>query len=829
ALVDFAARNRRPGPTRAQHQRKALVDFAARNRRPGPTRAQLQRKALVDFAARNRRPGPSRFTRARLRRRMVKSKYHELFDDTSDHFICRACQWGVKKRDDRSTSSLRHHLKYKHSELLKDVDKTAHAKKAESSTRLKNALKTMTSLKRKAEVDKPHDDEPETKKPTDTSNATIIKALNLWNPEGELTVKVEKAVMQFICSAPLPLSIVHAPGFVNLLSVIAPRFKLKSRTYFTRNALTSLHDDYTSRVKALLSEAESISFACDAWSSKDNKHSLLALTAHFVDSNFQPRFVVLAATPIKGPHNAENMKSLLAKALQSFSIEEERVHVFVRDAAASMKKTTNLLNIKSVHCFAHKLQLAVKDGLKVIGETLHGYDGLFSRLWKIVTKMKRSGNDKESFGVFQKLCDLPETTLIKGIEVRWSSYYNMLQRFVDNFKAVELFLVDNPNYPALDEGDWDLMHRLIDVLKPLATATTFIQHRYFAPISVVIPLIKVILPRRVFSANVPSKTGYSPRTHRERVQGIEDEEHFWIATLVDPRFKDQYFSTDKRDAALERLEEIAMETTNATMSPQSDCECDSDNGNPFILFWKEVPEKDSNENALLNVDAKTKALAEIEDYLARKPSFSYDPFEFWKNETNAVKYPLLRKLAIKYLSAPATSSECERLFSTAGFIVNDLRKRLSAENLEKLLFLHHNLLYALCSIRDRVVISSRAKCPYNICAIAEMAHSVDDYTEEMLLDDECEQQDIPVDTQMKDLSKMVEHIGGQRTSAPAVSADERNGESSSPISATQKFRDIGNNRNTSEAFQDQTSALDDWDPHLLMSVVQRKLRQLKGK
>jgi hypothetical protein len=39
----------------------------------------------------------------------------------------------------------------------------------------------------------------------------------------------------------------------------------------------------------------------------------------------------------------------------------------------------------------------------------------------------------------------------------------------------------------------------------------------------------------------------------------------------------------------------------------------------------------------------------------------------------------------------ASSSEPERLFSTAGLIVNDLRKKLLVENVEKLLFLHHNL------------------------------------------------------------------------------------------------------------------------------------------
>jgi len=64
---------------------------------------------------------------------------------------------------------------------------------------------------------------------------------------------------------------------------------------------------------------------------------------------------------------------------------------------------------------------------------------------------------------------------------------------------------------------------------------------------------------------------------------------------------------------------------------------------------------------------------------------------------NAIKWPLLTTLAKKYFSAPATSSESERLFSTAGQIVSNLRKRLLPENIEKLLFLHHNLrIYNFC-------------------------------------------------------------------------------------------------------------------------------------
>nr|CAD2197190.1 unnamed protein product [Meloidogyne enterolobii] len=53
--------------------------------------------------------------------------------------------------------------------------------------------------------------------------------------------------------------------------------------------------------------------------------------------------------------------------------------------------------------------------------------------------------------------------------------------------------------------------------------------------------------------------------------------------------------------------------------------------------------------------------------------------------------PLLTKLSHRYFSAPATSSESERLFSTAGLVVSNLRTRLLPDNVEKLLFLHNNL------------------------------------------------------------------------------------------------------------------------------------------
>jgi hypothetical protein len=49
-----------------------------------------------------------------------------------------------------------------------------------------------------------------------------------------------------------------------------------------------------------LDDNEFISITTDGWSSRDGAHSLLSLTAHFICRNGGPKFVVLAARPIKG-------------------------------------------------------------------------------------------------------------------------------------------------------------------------------------------------------------------------------------------------------------------------------------------------------------------------------------------------------------------------------------------------------------------------------------------------------------------------------------------------------------------------------------------------
>lgn len=69
------------------------------------------------------------------------------------------------------------------------------------------------------------------------------------------------------------------------------------------------------KVKREIKSRDFISLCTDSWSSKENSHSVLAVTAHFLDENFEPKFLVLAAAPIKGRHTGDNLSSIIVKVI----------------------------------------------------------------------------------------------------------------------------------------------------------------------------------------------------------------------------------------------------------------------------------------------------------------------------------------------------------------------------------------------------------------------------------------------------------------------------------------------------------------------------------
>ena len=69
-------------------------------------------------------------------------------------------------------------------------------------------------------------------------------------------------------------------------------------------------------------------------------------------------------------------------------------------------------------------------------------------------------------------------------------------------------------------------------------------------------------------------------------------------------------------------------------------------------------------------------------------AFGKCPLEWWA--VNLYKFPLISKVARKFLCCPVTSASPERVFSVAGRVIEKRRNRLTGAKAENLIFLHEN-------------------------------------------------------------------------------------------------------------------------------------------
>ena len=75
----------------------------------------------------------------------------------------------------------------------------------------------------------------------------------------------------------------------------------RSRYFYTNTELPKLFNEAFLRVKGIISMANNLSFSTDSWESRDQVHSILSLTCHYLEpDSFEPKFFVLDAAPIKG-------------------------------------------------------------------------------------------------------------------------------------------------------------------------------------------------------------------------------------------------------------------------------------------------------------------------------------------------------------------------------------------------------------------------------------------------------------------------------------------------------------------------------------------------
>ena len=421
---------------------------------------------------------------------------------------------------------------------------------------------------------------------------------------------ITNKVMEMIALDNQPFSIVEDRGFRQLIEHIEPRYSLPSRRYFSDVSLPALYEVVATHIHKMLdSSVNDISFTTDIWSSDVSQMSMLSLTAQWIDDNFEMRRSVLHAQEFAGSHTGTAIASAFDCMFAQWKIPKENVHVVLRDNARNMQKAMDECGVKSLGCMAHTLQLAVHDGVLsqrsisdcvAIGRKIFGH----FRHSQLATSWLR--DIQQELGMKTKM-------LQQDVVTRWNSTFYMMQSLLEQKRALGVYRADHELPASLSAYQWGIVENMTTLLTPFEQLTREISS-HLATTADVIP--SVVALKRLLSKAAETDSGV--RTAKStlleavnsRFGNTFSEPLYYLATILDPRYKDRYFDTVTKVAAINMLQEqVDKMTHSATETPDTEeprLRTESDGARWSLLdMHDEIMEENSTMQQLAGLTSKT--------------------------------------------------------------------------------------------------------------------------------------------------------------------------------------------------------------------------------
>ncbi|GFO49234.1 Zinc finger bed domain-containing protein 4 [Plakobranchus ocellatus] len=155
-------------------------------------------------------------------------------------------------------------------------------------------------------------------------------------------------------------------------------------------------------------------------------HRLLDFTAngglHNCHGPLRLRSTVLSTTVVEGSHTSEKLSSALKQVFEAWVISK-KVTTIVTDNSANVKAAVEILKVRHQPCFAHTLNLTVKDAIRRTENVFNAKN----QVKNIVTFFHHSTLANNALKEAHKTSQTQPRKLKQDVETRWNSTYDMLQ------------------------------------------------------------------------------------------------------------------------------------------------------------------------------------------------------------------------------------------------------------------------------------------------------------------------------------------------------------------------------------------------------------------
>ncbi|KAK7149159.1 hypothetical protein R3I94_008690 [Phoxinus phoxinus] len=375
----------------------------------------------------------------------------------------------------------------------------------------------------------------------------------------------------------------------------------------------------------------------------------------------------------------------------------------VTDNGANMVAAVHKAGWRHYPCFAHTLNLVVKDSLKAVPEVVQ----ILGKCSTIVSFFHHSTKATEKLRAVQQQMKIAEHKLIQSVETRWNSVFYMLDRLHEQHEVVTTVLcLLGRSELCINVGELSIITQTVDALRPFEEVTREVSSEKYVSVSKVIPLVSLL--QRACKHQGSSVATQLAQQCQRRFAGIETNHSLAASTFLDARFKYLGFQDKNNAEGMKKrlsseLKEVyqtvestptptpssALHTSSSASAPSSQSPALApDSAATKVGLWADFDTQVASSQH--HRSATTDVIIEMRRYSEEKliPR-DKDPLVWWQEHHQT--FPGLSKLAVKYLGIVATSVPAERMFSKAGEVVSKKRNRLKGKTVNMLLFLNKNL------------------------------------------------------------------------------------------------------------------------------------------
>ncbi|CAF4960759.1 unnamed protein product, partial [Rotaria magnacalcarata] len=572
-----------------------------------------------------------------------------------------------------------------------------------------------------------------------------IDLTNIKEKENRIILSITK---NLIIRCNLPLNLVEKPAFRDFMKECSLKYRPVSAKRLKHDIIPSLKSIVLTRIHEKLDTTDHVTLTVDIWSDRRCR-SFIGITCHFIDQDINLQAYLIDFLRLKSFHTSENIQQMTDEVLERFNIKK-KVFRIVTDNASSMIKaykfglsfdtenieideknqfiTENDLTIEDfeehfepddlqmvnmsssdfgenedspsvrLSCFAHTLQLCIRDGLKNV-----------PYISKVLEKCQILGKCSNQSSKIADVLEELNKHISKMNITRWNSEY-MLMKSILSIGKNDLHsivkLMDNP--VTFLNNDLTILEEAVDVLEPFNEISIKCQSDTIVTVSIVVPALAHCIThlleirkklsfctKLVEQLHISIDKRFSGIIHRLNLVNVEIYEPFndplyFMATVLDPSFKfywlrDLNLPINNENRLKQNIIQLIVDEISQDSflpSPKATTEAASVSSttskrNKKLFAYNEYDEK-FNDTMVFD------PVTEIDTYLNDPIRTRFS--DYWSTS----RLTSLKKLVKRIFSVQASSAPVERVFSHAGLILSSRRTNMSEQLFKDLVFLKVN-------------------------------------------------------------------------------------------------------------------------------------------